>query len=165
MQVQRWLTRSLAARRLACAAILMALSVASSACDRPNGGSLDVQLLPSTLRPVVLIRPGLHSLCSSFAHATPIFDLIIQASTTVTLDRVSIELIDGSNLGGPAIPIPQPRVTTPLSPTVILPGTTTTLPFQVPFSCAQVVGRGVGVTAVFIDADGVTHFVGTTARL
>jgi hypothetical protein len=140
--------------------MLITLALLSSACDRPAEGTLG-RLLPSTVPAVVVVRP----LFSLTGQICPAFDLVVTASRTVTLDHVTIEMLDGSNLGAPAIPVPQPRLTTSIGPTVIAAGTTRSFGVQPLFSCTQAVGGLFGVRTVFIDNAGEKHFVTASARL
>jgi hypothetical protein len=140
--------------------LLLAVTLTLSACDRPAEGTLG-RLLPSTVRPVAVISTGFPF--AATASLCP-FDLIVGASRTVTLDHVTVELIDGTNLGGPMIPVPPPRTTGRSDPALIIAGTTRTFGFQPFFPCSTVVGNVVSVRAFFFDDDGVTHFADTKAR-
>jgi hypothetical protein len=140
--------------------LLLAVTLTLSACDRPAEGTLG-RLLPSTVRPVAVITTGFPF--AATASVCP-FDLIVGASRTVTLDHVTVELIDGTNLGGPMIPVPPPRTTGHSGPAVIIGGTTRTFGFQPFFPCSHLVGNVVSVRAFFVDDDGVTHLADTKTR-
>src|SRR5262245_59240759 len=141
-------------------ALLLALTLAISACDRPNGGAFG-PLLPSVVQPVAVITAGFPF--AATASGCP-FNVIVGASRTVTLDSVTVGLIDGTNLGGPMTPVPPPRATGQLGGTVIIGGTTRTFGFQPFFPCTNLVGNLVSVRALLVDEFGVAHVADTTTR-
>jgi hypothetical protein len=136
--------------------LLFAVTLAAPACEEPAGSTL----LPSTSNPeAVVISAGFPSPLT--AGVCP-FNVTVRASSTVTLDRVTVELLDVSNLGAPLVRVPQTIVTS--TPVLIPRGTTRVFTFQPWFSCAQAVGNVLNVRAVFFDEDGVTVVADTTAR-
>jgi hypothetical protein len=60
----------------------------------------------------------------------PAFDLTIFVSSTVDLDHVMIHMLDGSNLGGPMIPVPRAELTTQFGNVRIVGGTTRSFRFH-----------------------------------
>jgi hypothetical protein len=66
----------------------------------------------------------------------PSFHLIVSAGVRdVTLDSVTIHMIDGSNLGGPSVTIPQPQLATRFGSTLINAGTTRDFALRPDFGC------------------------------
>src|SRR5262245_51084665 len=145
-------------RNVLSAVMLTASSLAFAACDRPASGTARGPfLLPTAVSvplAVVSLRPFLHSpltdsFCASSPDFVPGFDVVVTTSSTVTLDHVTIELLDGTSVGGPMIPVPQPRVTSRLDQVVVPVGTTRAFAIQPLFACRQLIGRTLNATVTF----------------
>lgn len=97
----------------------------------------------------------------SFVGATTsvqVCQVVISASVPVDLQQVTIHMINGSNVGGPMIPVPSAELTNQLGNIRVLAGTTTAIAINLPpasFWPAQSLGASVG----FLDIDGLSHSV------
>jgi hypothetical protein len=59
------------------------------------------------------------TICFAGSNSTPGFDLRLTAMQTITVDEVTLQLLDGSNVGGPSVTVPQPGLASQLgSPTI-----------------------------------------------
>jgi len=90
--------------------------------------------------------------CASTAFFTPRFDVVVVAGAPVRVEHVTIQMIDGSVLGGPMVPIPQPA---PVTGTVFLAaGARRTFTFQPSIACASPLPRTVRASVVCLNQAG-----------
>ena len=96
----------------------------------------------------------------------PFFHLIISAGIgNVTLDSVTIHMIDGSNLGGPSVTIPRPELTTRFGSTLIIAGTTRDFALRTDFGCVFRVPTALRSSALVFDASGVPQTIVVQGRV
>src|SRR6476620_2297169 len=114
----------------------------------------------STVAPVVVsISPALSGTAAFFDGAfSPIIDLRISATTTVDLHQVTIHMIDGTNLGGPMVTVPQADLVGQFGNIRILGGSirTFTLHPRIRWTNPP---RSVAADITVKDAQGVAHTV------
>jgi hypothetical protein len=89
-------------------------------------------------------------------YLSPVYDVDIVALQTVNVDRVTIQLINGSNLGGPMITFPQPRLTDEFGTTLVAAGHRRTFRFYPRFPCGEP-PRAVAADLTLVDLSGATH--------
>ena len=88
---------------------------------------------------------------------TPTFDVVVLAIAPVRLEHVTIQMIDGSVLGGPMIPIPQ---SAPVNGTMFMAaGVRRTFTFPSSISCASPVPRTVKASVVCVNQAGVRQTI------
>jgi len=75
--------------------------------------------------------------CAGYAYRTPPFNIVITASRTVHLDEVTIQMVNGSNLGGPTVAFPQPSLANEFGNTVIAAGQRRLFRFHPQFPCGE----------------------------
>src|SRR4026208_873490 len=86
----------------------------------------------------------------------PFFHLIINAGVRdMTLDSVTIHMIDGSNLGGPSVTIPQPELAPRFGAALINAGTTRDFALRTDFGCVARVPTALRGSALVLDPRGV----------
>jgi hypothetical protein len=96
----------------------------------------------------------------------PFFRLIINAGVhDLTLDSVTIHMVDGSNLGGPSVTIPQPQLATRFGSTLISAGTTRNFALRPDFGCVARVPTALRGSALLLDARGVPQTIVVQGRV
>src|SRR5262245_10945836 len=145
---------------------VMLLTLAMFGCDCDcNGGPFiggSTTAGVSTAAPVVVfISPAFPGSAAFVACSTSIFDLRIVASTTVDLDRVTIHMIDGTNLGGPMVTVPRTDLLGQFGSTRIFAGSTRTFTLRPDLVCTNP-PRSVAANITVTDSRGVSF--GATAQ-
>ena len=118
------------------------LGVVISACDDSPDGVLLVNTATSftpagifSPNPINLAPLGGPQCPGGFAFDTS-FHLIITAGVhDLTLDSVTLHMIDGTNLGGPSVTIPSPELATQFGSMFIHAGTTRSFALRPTFGC------------------------------
>jgi hypothetical protein len=144
--------------------IAMTLAVLLSACEaqEPRGvGAVFVGPSVSAALAATIVRPfridGFALQCSTAGVFIAAFDVALTASAAIDLDRVTIHLLDGTNVGGPIVTIPQPMLITQFGRTHFGPGTTATLRFTPQFPCGSRLPFGLSADIFFLDVRRVSH--------
>jgi hypothetical protein len=109
--------------------------------------------ITASINPGIVLGPG-GFVCPGGPIASN-FQIIISASQTVDLDRVSIQMIDGSHLGGPMVTFPSPLLTSQFSSRRILAGTTRTFAFNPRFVCGATRPQAVSAQIDYVGPTGV----------
>jgi hypothetical protein len=155
-------------RRLGVGSILLSVCAAAG-CDT---GPTKIQVIGSSFAPtppfVVFVQPSLITLtptrvasCRGLVPAGG-FDLVVQRpSTSVSLTQVTIEMIDGTHLGGSPVTIPSPRSLFPS--TLITAGTVGVFPFTPDFGCVTQIPTEVVISVTLTDQRGNPQKISTTA--
>jgi hypothetical protein len=93
------------------------------------------------------------------AFATPINLVVTAGVQDLTLNSVTIHMIDGTNLGGPSITIPQPELSSRFGSTVIIAGSTRDFALRADFGCIAVTPVVVTSSAVLTDRRGIQQTI------
>jgi hypothetical protein len=147
--------------RIALAVFGLMASFTLAACDDegPSRAMVFVPTASSTLPAITAsINPGIVPGIGGFVCPGPIasnFQIFISASQTVDLNQVSIQMIDGSHLGGPMVTFPSPLLTSQFSSRRILAGTTRTFAFNPRFVCGATRPQAVSARIDYIGPTGV----------
>jgi hypothetical protein len=164
-------------RRPALASIVLvgALALSTASCESgvvvSPSGSEATELHAATVSGTMWLDPapfaGLASAehaCSGRPYLTPWFDVIITSSSTVTMERATVELLNGTHVGGPMVTIPQGGLDAEFGPAVVRGGHSRTFRFRPRFPCA---GSPYGVAAqmTFRDQRGGNHEVRVSQSL
>jgi hypothetical protein len=137
------------------------LGILSSACDDSPDRVLLVNTATS-FTPAGIFSPNPISLAplgglqcpGGFAFDTP-FNLIITAGVhDLTLDSVTLHMIDGTNLGGPSVTIPSPELATQFGSMFIHAGTTRAFALRPTFGCIANQPRSLRGNAFVFDDQG-----------
>ena len=97
--------------------------------------------------------PG--ALCVPAVPIASNFQIVISASQTVDLNQASIQMIDGSHLGGPMVTFPSPSFRLSSTRGRILAGTTRTFAFNPRFVCGPSRPQAVSAQIDYIGPTGV----------
>src|SRR5262245_32268193 len=96
----------------------------------------------------------------------PSFHLVVTAGIQdVTLNSVTIHMIDGSNLGGPSVTIPQPELAARFGSTLIVGGTTRDFALHPDFGCIASVPTALRTSALLFDPRGVPQTIVVQGRV
>jgi hypothetical protein len=118
----------------------------------PNA-AYDVSVAPSSLVEEPAFGGLVTSSCLTF---TTSVDLIVRnfGASDLFLDEATFQLIDGTTLGGPTIPIPSPDLSSRFGQLVIHPGRTRTFRFHERFGCGVRKPRWLRVDARLVGSGG-----------
>jgi hypothetical protein len=116
--------------------------------------------------PINFIPPsGVPCPLGGFAFS-PSFHLVVTAGVqAVTLNSVTVHMIDGSNLGGPSITIPQPELATRFGSTLITGGTSRDFALRPDFGCVARVPTALRGSALLLDQRGVPQTIVVQGRV
>jgi len=121
-----------------------------------------VVLEPTPIR----LSPLAGALCPVGFPFNPAFHLIVTAGVhDVTLDSVTIHMVDGTNLGGPSIVIPRPQLADRSGSTVILAGSTRDFALNPDFGCIATTPVLLNGSAVLIDQRGTPQTIVVQGRV
>ncbi len=137
---------------IACAVLAFALSACDDDAVRTG---VPVVFAPSPAVAATISQPPFFSPndCVGNPNVTFPFTIVISAFETVDVDRVTIQLIDGSSLGGPMVSVPKPGLTRQFGSTLVVAGTSRPFSFQPQFPCG-VYPRSVSADIAYVDARG-----------
>lgn len=154
-----------------------AVAIALAACDTDSAMVSHVGSVPTAPSPSSAINASIQYIptsqgpnvgttgCNPFVPPVTTFAVVIAAPTPMRVDNVTIRLIDGSNLGGPMVTIPQPGLTAQFGTTVVSAGIPRTFTFTPQFACgsgttlpSQVMGQ-----ISLMDSAGLPHTVTVSA--
>lgn len=96
----------------------------------------------------------------------PSFHLIVSAGVgDVTLDSVTLHMIDGSNFGGASVTIPRPELTTRFGSTLINAGTSRDFALRPDFGCIARPPTALRGSALLLDRRGLPQTVIVQGRM
>jgi len=161
------LTRGMQRSVFAAATIVTLL--AGAGCDRSTtpGAAIAPALVPEAVA-VITTGPGIFNpfaSCVTAAFVTPNLNLIITSARDVTVDEVTLHLLDGSNVGGPGITVPPVGLNGSFANTVVLAGTSRTFVLTPTFSCGVAVPHSIRSDVELVDPVGVRTTVTATVPL
>jgi hypothetical protein len=140
----------------AAAAILLGLATAG--CDDAGPATLVSHASFTTTAIVspspIVLAPIVNVPCAAGVGFDSSFHLVVTAGThALTLDSVTIHMIDGTNLG-PSITIPRPELAPPVGTTLIPAGATRDFLLRPSFGCVVNTPQSFRATAVLLDTRG-----------
>jgi hypothetical protein len=103
--------------------------------------------------------------CLPGAQAVLPFNLVITALNAVNVNQVTIQMLDGTHLGGPMITFPQPELTLRFGTTLIPARTTRVFQFRPVFVCDPRFQQVVAANIVFLDGAGRRDEITVTGSL
>ena len=84
------------------------------------------------------------------------FHLIVNAGVhDVTIDSVTVHMVDGSNVGGPSITLPQPELSARFGSTLIPAGTTRDFAVRPNFGCVTAPPIALRSNTLLVDSRGI----------
>jgi len=167
--------------RVARLAFLVAAASAVVACDGGNGTKVFVgsSLQPSPLvsfgtastvaqiQPTVLAQQPVPTfgcpLVQPFATSFQI--VIVQPRVDVTMNQVTLQFINGTNLGGTPIPFPQPNLTRMFGQPFVRAHTTRAFPFFQGFGCFPSSPKRMTAQIMLADDSGATQEMNIAADI
>jgi hypothetical protein len=156
----------------ACRFVVAVLAFVTAACD---GGAVVVMPSSSASAP-----PATATITASVAPQTPAFvgfgcqigarvafpfDIAITASTTVDLDSLSVEMIDGTNLSGASVTVPRAEISNRFGGTLVAGGTTRVFTVRPDAVCGAGPWRSVSAAIACRDGSGRLHVITAAATL
>jgi hypothetical protein len=116
--------------------------------------------------PITFIPPsGVPCPLGGFLFNPSLHFVVTAGVQDVTLNSVTIHMIDGSNLGGSSITIPQPELAARFGSTVILSTATRDFALRPDFGCIARVPTALRGSAVLVDQRGVPQTIVVQGRV
>ena len=167
--------------RVARFAFLFAAASAVAACDGGNGTKIFVgrSLQPSSvvafgststiaqIQPSFLVQQAVPTFgCPLVQPFTTSFQIVIvQPRVDVTMNQVTLQFINGTNIGGTPVPFPQPNLTRMFGHTLVRAFTTRAFPFFQGFGCFPSTPKRMTAQIVLADTNGATQEMNVAADI
>jgi hypothetical protein len=74
--------------------------------------------------------------CAPFAPPGSVHVAVTASTANLFVDRITIQMIDGTHLGGPMVTFARPQLTSMFGTTMLIPGQTSVFVLQPAFGCA-----------------------------
>lgn len=103
--------------------------------------------------------------CMVGSHVIHRFGIGITAVSTIDINHVTVQMIDGTHLGGPAVTFPSAMVAQQFGTVRLVGGTTRTFLAQPDVVCGATPWRTVSVSVAFQDLGGASHVATASAVL
>ena len=146
------------------------LGVAAAGCDDSHPASLITK--PSSFQAEATLLPSFVGLtplsgfdCSGFVFGTSLNLVVAASAQDLTLDSVTLHMIDGTNLGGPSVTIPTPQLAAQFGSTVVRAGSTRVFGLRPVFPCVGRQPHSLTATAVLMDQRRVQRTLTATAAV
>jgi hypothetical protein len=141
----------------------------ASCADRRHGGDAIVTALVSPTRTVgAQISPQSLSMATAVTTigcplVTTNFDVIVLPSrpARVSVDSVTLRLIDGTSVGGPMLTFPRPELNRMFGSLLVV--ARRAFPFQAQFGCATRTPRSIAADIVVVDETGAAQTLTASA--
>ena len=148
---------------------IVVVALVAVACENTTSGrradigfsptaAIAAQILPQTL-PFATVTTA----CAVGPVFTTAFDLVIAQTRAVNVfvDRVTLHLLDGSNVGGPSITFPRSQLTAMFGSTLL--AGTRAFSFQPQFACGLRGPGSIAADVLLMDAEGNVQSVSVNA--
>jgi hypothetical protein len=147
-------------------------ALGAAACEdgRLGGVSLVTTASPFSsaatlsLSPVALVPLGGFG-CSGFVFGTSFNVVVVSSGLDLTIDSLTVHMIDGTNLGGPSVTIPSPQLNTQFGTTIVRAGTSRVFPFNPVFACTARRPQFLAGTVLVVDRRGTLQSFGVKAEV
>jgi hypothetical protein len=162
--------------KFACRFLVAGLAVTVAACSS-GGGAAATTTSPSSA-PVVtatIAQPAPSPMAAfvgggclvgaRLTPITPIFDVVIVSTGTINMQQLTLELGDGSHVGGPMVTFPQASLTSLFGSTIILGGTPALFTVRPNLTCGSKPMRTISAGITFRDSAGSIRMVTAGADL
>lgn len=140
---------------------LPVLAFAVGACDnstvivKPTTTAASTAVVGYVSQPVAAQPSGFVGYaCAVGSQVSRMFDVVLSASENVNVDSVTIHLIEGNNVGGPAVTFPQAGLSDQFGSTLIMAGTSRTFRLQPSFPCGAAHPNAVLAHIAYLDGRG-----------
>ena len=140
------------------AAAVILLGLVTAGCDDAGPATLVSHASFTTTAIVsptpIVLSPIVNVPCAAGTGFDSSFHLVVTAGIQpLTLDSVTIHMIDGTNLG-PSITIPRPQLAPPVGTTLIAAGATRDFLLRPSFGCIVNTPQSFRATAILVDTRG-----------
>ncbi len=139
---------------------LVSVGVATGACDTDTGAIAQITT-PSPFRSELVLSPSFVRLtpsggldCPGFVFSTSLNLIVTAGAEDLTMDSLTLHLLDGTNVGGPSVTIPNPQLNAQFGSTFVRAGTNRVFALQPAFDCVERQPRSLAVTAFLSDRRG-----------
>ena len=147
-------------------------AISTAACDDPvsRGESLVTTASPVSAAATISLGPvGLVPLsgfgCSGFVFGSSFNVIVVSSGLDLTVDSMTLHMIDGTNLGGPSVTIPTPQLARQFGSTVVRAGSTRVFGLRPVFPCVGRQPHSLTATAVLMDQRRVQRTLTATAAV
>jgi hypothetical protein len=149
---------------------LSACGISGAACNDNHGVSLITTAPPvvaaTTISPSLIGLTALGGFfCPGFVFSTSFNVIVVSSTQDLTMNHVTLQLLDGTTIGGPSVTIPSPRLNTLFGTTLVTAGTTRAFPFQPVFDCSATRPNALGAIVVLADGHGGQQTMRMTAPI
>jgi hypothetical protein len=149
------------------AAIVTLLATAGCEQSSVTGAAIAPATVPAAVAVIttgsVIVNP--FASCAATAFLTPDLNLIITSAQDVTVDEVTLHLLDGSNIGGPGITIPRAGLNGSFTNTIVRAGTSRTFVLMPTFSCGALLPQSIRGDVGIVDPSGARTTLTATVPL
>jgi hypothetical protein len=162
---------NLPARGMPRAALAIATIVTFLACAGCEQSITGAAIAPATVpAAVAVITTGAaifnpFASCATAAFVTPNLNLIITSARDVTVDEVTLHLLDGTNVGGPGITVPPAGLNGVFANTFVRAGTSRTFVLAPTFTCGVTVPHSIRGDIGIVDPAGARTMLTATVPL
>jgi hypothetical protein len=155
-------------QRAAFALATIVTVLASAGCEQSiTGAAIAPATVPAAVA-VITTGAGIFNpfaSCATAGFITPNLNLIITSARNVTVEEVTLHLLDGSNVGGPGITVPPVGLNSAFANTIVLAGTSRTFVLAPTFTCGVAVPHAIRADVGIIDPAGARSMVTATVPL
>jgi hypothetical protein len=108
----------------------------------------------------IVLAPITNVPCATGRNFDSSFNLIVTAGVTpLTLDSVTIQMLDGTNLGGPSVTIPHQQIAPSAGTSLIPARTTRSFALSPSFGCIVNTPQSFRASALLVDTRGIKQTV------
>jgi hypothetical protein len=159
--------------RSAIALSLATVGVLTSACDDDSPSRVSLVATASSLDAAAILAPTpirltpfAGSPChDGLAFGTSVNLFITAGLERLTLDTVTLHMIDGTNVGGPSVMIPSSELATQFGSLFIDAGSTRAFALRPTFACTSITPRSLRGSAFVFDAQGRRQTIPLAGRI
>lgn len=145
---------------------LVILALAIAACDNaavstpsPIGSAVKLSSSIATLTPLS------GASCPGLAFGASVSVVIASGPQDLTMQSLTVHLIDGSNAGGPMVTMPSPQLNAQFGTTIVRAGTSRGFLVQPVFGCISSRPHAIGITALVMDQRGAQQTLNATSEV
>lgn len=146
-------------RRATALLAVMVSACAFSGCDRSTAPGVGLGPGPVLPGGLAITAPRIASssvaLCATRGLLTTDLNVVVSSTGAgLFVDQVSLHLIDGTNIGGPAVTFPQADLNARFANTVVVAGSSRTFGLTPTFTCGRSAPRSIHGVVGVVDAHG-----------
>ena len=92
--------------------------------------------------------------CSGFVFGASFNVIVVSSGLDLTVDSMTVHMIDGTSLGGPSVTIPSPQLNAQFGTTIVRAGTSRVFPLHPVFGCTARRPQFLAATVLVVDRRG-----------